>query len=74
MYSSSKKLKELEIDSIAFETLDYKNTTILSAFISDQGKILPRRLTGVTAKQQRQLAKAVKQARILGFLQFLYKE
>ena len=47
---------------------------IFTPFITEQGKILPRRLTGVTAKEQRQLAKAIKQARILGFLQFLYKE
>ncbi len=47
---------------------------LLRRFITEQGKILPRRLTGVTAKEQRQLAKAIKQARILGFLQFLYKE
>jgi len=46
----------------AGEIINYKNVDLL------------RRLTGVTAKQQRQLAKAVKQARILGFLQFLYKE
>ena len=54
--------------------VDYKDSDFLLKFINEQGKILPRRLTGVTAKQQRQLAKAVKQARILGFLQFLYKE
>jgi small subunit ribosomal protein S18 len=56
------------------EIINYKNVDLLRRFITEQGKILPRRLTGVTAKQQRQLAKAVKQARILGFLQFLYKE
>jgi small subunit ribosomal protein S18 len=58
----------------AGEMINYKNVDLLRRFITEQGKILPRRLTGVTAKQQRQLAKAVKQARILGFLQFLYKE
>lgn len=56
------------------ERIDYKNVDLLRRFITEQGKILPRRLTGVTAKQQRQLARAIKQARILGFLQFLYKE
>ena len=56
------------------EIINYKNVDLLRSFITEQGKILPRRLTGVTAKQQRQLARAVKQARILGFLQFLYKE
>ena len=66
------KNSDINLDDIA--TINYKDTKFLSNFISDQGKILPRRLTGVTAKQQRQLARAVKQARILGFLQFLYKE
>ena len=50
--------------------INYKDVKLLKRFITDQGKILPRRLTGVTAKEQRQL----EQARILGFLQFLYKE
>jgi len=54
--------------------VDFKDKDFLMKFVNEQGKILPRRLTGVTAKQQRQLARAVKQARILGFLQFLYKE
>ena len=58
----------------AGERIDYKNVDLLRRFITEQGKILPRRLTGVTAKQQRQLARAIKQARILGFLHFLYKE
>ena len=43
--------------------LDYKNTTLLRRHISTQGRILPRRVTGLTAKQQRQLAKSVKRAR-----------
>ena len=58
----------------AGEMINYKNVDLLRRFITEQGKILPRRLTGVTAKEQRHLAKAAKQARILGFLQFLYKE
>ena len=43
----------------AGEIINYKNVDLLRRFITEQGKILPRRLTGVTAKQQRQLAKAV---------------
>ena len=43
--------------------IDYKNTTLLRCHISTQGRILPRRVTGLTAKQQRQLAKSVKRAR-----------
>ena len=56
----------------AGEIINYKNVDLLRRFITEQGKILPRRLTGVTAKQQRQLAKAVKQARILGSVSYTH--
>ena len=51
--------------------IDYKNIPFLRRFITEQGKILSRRFTGVTAKQQREITKAIKQARILGLLQFV---
>jgi small subunit ribosomal protein S18 len=51
--------------------IDYKNIAFLRRFITEQGKILSRRFTGVTAKQQREITKAIKQARILGLLQFV---
>ena len=68
------QLKDQPIKFLLVVRLLHKNIDLLRRFITDQGKILPRRLTGVTAKEQRQLAKSIKQARILGFLQFLYKE
>ncbi len=52
-------------------TIDYKNVVLLRKFISAEGKILPRRLTGVTAKQQRQLTKAIKNGRMMGLLPFI---
>lgn len=52
-------------------TIDYKNTKLLVKFISPQGKILPRRATGLTAKQQRNMANAIKQARMSGLLPFV---
>jgi small subunit ribosomal protein S18 len=52
-------------------TIDYKNVVLLRKFISAEGKILPRRLTGVTAKQQRQLARAIKNGRMMGLLPFI---
>ncbi len=52
-------------------TIDYKNTKLLVKFISPQGKILPRRATGLTAKQQRNMATAIKQARMSGLLPFV---
>jgi ribosomal protein S18 len=51
--------------------LTYKDVNLLKYFVSERGRILPRRMTGVTAKQQRMLAKAIKQARGLGLLPFL---
>ena len=43
--------------------IDYKDTALLRKFISDRGKIRARRVTGVTSQQQRQIARAVKNAR-----------
>ncbi|MEN9208609.1 MAG: 30S ribosomal protein S18, partial [Gloeomargarita sp. GMQP_bins_14] len=40
------------------DPIDYKDVDLLRKFISDQGKILPRRVTGLTAKQQRQITRA----------------
>jgi len=56
------------------ERIDYKDIDLLRKFISEQGKILPRRVTGLTAKQQRQLTRAIKQARILALLPFVNRE
>lgn len=55
-------------------TIDYKNTKLLVKFISPQGKILPRRATGLTAKQQRSMAIAIKRARMSGLLPFVNLE
>nr|YP_009739134.1 30S ribosomal protein S18 [Palmaria decipiens]QIC19573.1 30S ribosomal protein S18 [Palmaria decipiens]BBI37274.1 30S ribosomal protein S18 [Palmaria palmata] len=56
------------------EVLDYKDIDLLRKFITEQGKILPRRSTGLTSKQQKKLTKAIKQARILALLPFLNKD
>ena len=53
------------------QKIDYKDTDLLKLFITEQGKILPRRATGVTAQQQRKITKAIKQARILALLPFI---
>jgi small subunit ribosomal protein S18 len=54
--------------------INYKETELLRKFITERGKILPRRLTGLTAKQQRSITKAIKHARVVGLLPFLNKE
>lgn len=51
--------------------IDYKDADFLRKFLNDQGKILPRRITGTSLKYQRKLAVAVKRARHLGLLPFV---
>jgi small subunit ribosomal protein S18 len=50
---------------------DYKNPDGLRRFITDRGKILPRRITGTCAKHQRVLSREVKRARVLAYLPFV---
>ncbi len=56
------------------DPIDYKDVDLLKKFITDRGKILPRRMTGLTAKQQRDLTNAVKRARIIALLPFVNPE
>ena len=50
--------------------VDYKDTALLRKFLTPDGKILPRRITKCTAKQQRQVTQAIKRARHLALLPF----
>lgn len=56
------------------DPIDYKDIELLRKFITERGKILPRRITGLTARQQRDLTTAVKRARVLALLPFVNKE
>ena len=56
------------------EMIDYKNINLLRRFISEQGKILSRRMTRLTSKQQRLMTIAIKRARVLALLPFLNNE
>ena len=56
------------------EGIDYKDVELLSKFLTEQGKILPRRMTGLTTKQQTRLTKAVKRARMLSLLPFVNRD
>jgi len=51
-------------------TIDYKDAELLKRFVSDRGKILPRRVTGTSAKYQRELTTAIKRARHMALLPF----
>jgi small subunit ribosomal protein S18 len=53
--------------------IDYKDYKLLQRYISERGKIVPSRITAVSAKKQRELAIAIKRARILGLLPFVIK-
>jgi len=53
--------------------IDYKDSRLLQRFISERGKIVPSRITAVSPKRQRELAKAIKRARFLGLLPYLVK-
>jgi small subunit ribosomal protein S18 len=51
--------------------IDYKDVELLKKFVSPSGRISPRRLTGTSAKPQRELARAVKNARYMALLPYL---
>lgn len=56
------------------ETIDYKDVELLKKFISERGKILPRRVTGTSAKYQRMLTTAIKRARHMAPLPYVVDE
>jgi small subunit ribosomal protein S18 len=60
-----------DIDYEHIEYVDYKDTEFLEQFINNQGKILPRRVTGVPARVQRQITTAIKRARHLALLPYV---
>jgi small subunit ribosomal protein S18 len=67
-YFRRKKLCRFCVDKV--DDINYKDVKLLSAFISDRGKITPRRISGVCTPHQRRLADAIKQARNIALLPF----
>jgi small subunit ribosomal protein S18 len=55
------------------EYIDYKNTKVLRSYITERGKILPRRMTGTCARHQRELTESIKRARGIALLAFSEK-
>lgn len=55
------------------QTIDYKDARLLQKYMSERGKIVPSRITAVSAKKQRELARAIKRARFLGLLPYLVR-
>lgn len=64
------KKKQNPLKTAGVERVDYKDVNVLRKFISDRGKIRARRVTGVTVQQQREIAKAVKNAREMALLPY----
>ncbi len=78
-YSSSNSTQAMKPKSCPFKAaglkeIDYKDVDTLRMFITERGKILPRRITGVSAFHQRKLAAAIKRARYMAILPFVAKD
>lgn len=72
-HRSGRPTRRRRVSKLTAERIDYihyKDTKLLQAFIAENGKILPRRLTGVSAWQQRKLTEAIKRARNLALLPY----
>ncbi len=65
------KVIRKKVDPLKSLVVDYKDVKLLRKFISERGKIIPRRISGTTAKGQRQLANAIKRARYLALLPYV---
>lgn len=65
------RTRECKFTKAGIEYIDYKDTELLQRVMNDQGKILPRRVTGTSAKYQRQLSRAIKRARFLGMVPYV---
>ena len=67
-----KKLITSQLTKI--EYVDYKDTELLSRFVSERGKILPRRVTGTSAKNQRKVTTAIKRARVMALMPYVNED
>ncbi len=66
-----KKEKYCRFKKNRIKYIDYKNPDFLLQFVNEQGKLLPRRITGTSLKYQRKVAQAVKRARHLGLMPYV---
>ncbi len=67
-FTTKKKYCYFKENSITF--VDYKDVKLLRRFVTEQGKIIPRRVTGSSAKMHRQLVRAIKQSRNIALMPF----
>ena len=64
-------MKTKKVRRVIEDYIDYKDTKKLIKFLTDQGKIIPRRITGLSAKQHRELVRAIKRARQIAVLPYM---
>ena len=64
-------MKNKKVKRVINEYIDYKDAKMLQKFVNDQGKIIPRRITGLSAKQHRELVQAIKRARQIAIMPFI---
>lgn len=69
--SRSRKRKRCPFTAAGIKEIDYKDIDTLTKFITERGKILPRRITGVSAYHQKRLSEAIKRARHMALLPFV---
>jgi len=69
-----RKVCPFQADPKLVEQLDYKNPDFLRRFITDRGRIVPRRISGVSAYYQRRLARELKRARAVALLPYAAKD
>lgn len=70
----SRRKKQCPFTAAGVRHIDYKDVETLERFITDRGKILPRRITGISAYHQRHLARAIKRARVMALLPFVAED
>ncbi len=70
IYSNTKKICPFKEDPALIDKIDYKEYKFLRKFVTEQGKIIPAHVTGVSAKYQRLLTKEIKKARNIALLPF----
>jgi small subunit ribosomal protein S18 len=70
----TKRKRSCPFTALGIRKIDYKDIQTLEQFVTDRGKILPRRITGVSQYHQKQLAQAIKRARHMALLPFVAEE
>jgi|TARA_B110000037_G_scaffold204270_1_gene248072 small subunit ribosomal protein S18 len=69
-YKAKRRVSPIKLD----QAISYKDINLLKTFVTEHGKILSRRTTNLTVKQQKELKSAIKRARILNLLPFVLKD